>query len=212
MLRPSDQEYKETKLIKLRKSAIEPKYIEFAEWINKTYKTEILNVYVDLLNKNCTRVQLIFDHKESIAQFFNKDVFSISRYKKSKIVKKYQQLLNPNHPQILLLIYAFEPLAKEEANTKIPLKTISAFIEKHKDLLWEVSRFGEYATFFLHTEAQLKISEKSGALDQLKQEYFELLKQYDELAYYTVANFNAIFDSKQNFDDKYDSSWRAYYN
>lgn len=213
MLRTSDQEYKLTKLIKLGKAKIETKFIEFADWINKKYKVKILNIYVDLLNDNCTRVQLIFDQRVFQDQFFTKKRFTISPYKKNTIIKKYKELFKPDtYPSILLLIYAFEPLAREEANTKISLKTIALFKEKYKDLIWEIARYGEHTTFFFYTKEQLKKEKESGFVIQLKQEYFGILKPFDQFNYFTLANFNAVFDSKENFDKKYDSNWRAYYN
>ena len=213
MLRTSDEEYKVTRLIKLGKATMDIKFLDFAKWINKVYSVDILNIWVDKLNENCTRVQLIFDQRSTVDQFFSKDKFTIDAHKKSKISKKYKELFSTDtYPNILLLIYAFEPLAKEEANTKIPLKTIELFKVKYEDLIWEISRFGENVTFFFYTEAQLKERIKSPFLDQLKKEYFEILKPFDTFAYFTYDNFNAVFYSKENFEKKYGGSWRNYYN
>ncbi|TDG37220.1 hypothetical protein EZJ43_03620 [Pedobacter changchengzhani] len=212
MLRIHDPEYKETRLIKLGVQHLDKKFLQFADWINATYNVQILNIYVDVLNEDYTRVQLIFDQRSTLNQFFTKDRFTISHYKKNKIIKKYEELFKPSFSSILLLIYAFEPLAREEANTKIPLKKIEAFKEKYKDLLWEIARYGEHVTFFFYTATQMKQQSKSGLTKLFKQEYFNILKPLDQFNYFTIDNFNSVFDSKENFDKKYNGNWRVYYN
>ena len=41
--------------------------------------------------------------------------------------------------------------------------------------------------------------------------YFEILKAYDEFGYLVEKDFAVNFDSKQNFDDNYESNWYYYY-
>ena len=213
MLRPSDQEYKQTRLIKLGKATIDEKFNDFAEWIKEKYAVQILNIYTDVINDDTLRLQLIFEHEADLNKFFLKDRFTSSKYVVKAIDKKYRELFQiiPSQP-ILVLFYAFEPLAKEEVNTSIPLKTIILLKEKYKDILWEIARFGQHVTFFFYTKAQLEDAQRDGLTAKLKQAYFEILKKDNELNYFTLTNLNAIFDSKENFDKNYDSNWRAYYN
>lgn len=212
MLRITDPEYKNTRLIKLNKQKMDSKFDSFALWINQKYAVEILNIYTDTLEENTLRLQLIFEFESDRSKFFLKDRFTSSIRMKNDISKKYKKLVEPLLNQnILVLFYAFEPLAKEEANTKIPSKTIQAFKEKHKDVLWEVSRFGEHTSFFFNTQPELNRARKSGKTNELKEEYFKQLKHFDEFSYFNLANFNAVFDSKESFDKNYNGSWRAYY-
>ncbi|RZJ79183.1 MAG: hypothetical protein EOO47_11580 [Flavobacterium sp.] len=140
---------------------------------------------------------------------FKRSLYFINQNKK-RYCKKYSELVEPNQ-NLLILFYAFETLAKEEANTKIPAKTIEGLEEKYKDLIWKMVRFGEHTTFFFYTQSQLKSALKTGKTAALKEEYFEQLKHFDEFNYFNLANFNAVFDSKESFDKNYDGSWRAYY-
>lgn len=213
MLRPSDQEYKQTRLIKLGKTKMDEKFTAFAEWINEKYAVQILNVHTDVINENTFRLQLIFEHEAELSKFFLKDRFTASKQIINTIDKKYKEMfqITNSHP-LLVLFYAFEPLAKEEANTNISPETITFFKEKYKDMLWQISRFGQHTTFFFYTKTQLKKAQKSGLVEKIKQAYFEVLKQHDEFHYFTINNFNAVFDSKENFDKTYQGNWRAYYN
>lgn len=212
MLRITDPEYKNTRLIKLNRQKMDRKFDPFAQWINQKYAVEILNIYTDTLDEHTLRLQLIFEFDSDRSKFFLKDRFTSSIRMKNEISKKYEELVHPLFGQnILVLFYAFESLAKEEANTKIPPKTIQALKENHKDLIWEISRFGEHTSFFFHTQSQLNHARKSEKANEIKEEYFEQLKHFDEFNYFTLANFNAVFDSKESFDKNYNGSWRAYY-
>lgn len=149
MLRPSDQEYKVTRQIKLGKSAIDTKFIAFAEWVNKKYNVQILNIHTNIINKNTLRLQLIFEYETDLNKFFLKDRFTSSIRVVNTITKKYKEIFyEVNSQPILVLFYAFEPLAKEEANTKFSLKTTTSLKEKYKDILWEIAKFGQHVTFF----------------------------------------------------------------
>lgn len=133
MLRPSDQEYKITRLIKVGKNTMDEKFNAFADWINKKYLVQILNIYIDTLDNGTLRLQLIFEHKTDLNIFFLKDRFTSSKRIVNIIEKKYKETFHLTNSQpVLVLFYAFEPLAKEEANTKISLKTITSIEEKHE--------------------------------------------------------------------------------
>ena len=213
MLRPSDQEYKITRLIKLGKNNMDEKFKAFADWINRKYLVRILNVYTDALDNGKLRLQLIFEHEADLSIFFLKDRFTSLKWIANTIEKKYKEVFHiANIQSVLVLFYAFEPLAKQEANTKISLATTTSIEEKYKIVLWKIARFGEHVTFFFYTNSQLKKAKQSGLTVQLKQEYFEILKHFDEFDYFTLSNFNAVFDSKDNFDKNYNGNWRAYYN
>jgi len=45
----------------------------------------------------------------------------------------------------------------------------------------------------------------------IEDKYFELLREYDEFSYWKRENFGIGIDSKQNFDDNYESNWYYYY-
>jgi hypothetical protein len=212
MLRPSDPEYKLTRKIKLGKLTIDEKFMAFAIWINKKYNVEILNIITDTLNGETTRLQLIFEHQKDADTFLLKNRVSPSLRKGKFIAKKYQDLFQDEALEsTLVLFYAFEPLAREEAVTSIPLKERDAFKERHSGSLWKVVAFGQYVTFFFYTNEELKKAEQQKQTIAIKEEYYSLVKPFDKFGYFTLENFNAIFDSKENFDQNYDSNWRWYY-
>lgn len=212
MLKPSDQEYQITKKIKIGKSAIDEKFTSFSDWINAKYNVEMLNIVADRINVDTTRLQLIFERQKDVDVFLLKNRFTQSSRKVKPIINQYKHLFKDEGiDSILILFYAFEPLAREEAVTSMPLKVRNAFKEKHKEDVWEVAVFGEHVTFFFFTNEDLKKAKQEKQTVLIKQEYYNLLKPYDQFNYFNFENFNAVFDSKENFDQHYDSNWRWYY-
>jgi hypothetical protein len=45
----------------------------------------------------------------------------------------------------------------------------------------------------------------------LAEKYFEILKPYDEFNYFKKETFSVNLDSKENFDNNYESNWYYYY-
>jgi len=212
MLRPSDQEYKISKKIKLAEACIDDTFKPLANWIDAKFHVKVLNIVTDTINGGTLRLQLIFEHQKDADKFLLKDKFSQSSRKGKTIAKKYHELFkNASVDSILVLIYAFEPLAREEAVTSMPAKIRDSFKDRYKDMLWEIAVFGEYVTFFFFSNEQLKNAQQHGTTSSIKEEFYALLKPYDRLNYLRLENFTAIFDSKENFDQNYDSNWRWYY-
>ena len=52
MVHWTDEEYKETKLIKKGKKSIAPKFIEIANWINQEFKVKVLNINFQIIPEN----------------------------------------------------------------------------------------------------------------------------------------------------------------
>lgn len=212
MLRHTDREYIETKKIKSGRLSLNKKFVPFANWIHSKYNIEILNIVTDYINEDTLRLQLIFEHQKDVERFRLKNQFTYSPLKERTIKKEYNNLFQDKiEDSILLLFYAFEPLAKEETMASIPVKIKNAFKEKYKDKLWGVSTFGEHVTFFFFTNDALKIAEHHKQTFRIKEEYYSLLKPFDKFNYFTLENFHAIYDSKENFDTKFESNWRWYY-
>jgi hypothetical protein len=212
MLRPSDKEFLLTRLIKLGKRKEVDAHIPLMQWVFKKYHQKPLAIFTDSLNETTIRLQIIFESKKEVNFFSLKRTFGFSPQKQSSIAKKYHELMSEEvEKDILVLFSAFEPLAKERANDKLPQKFISALKEKHKDELWEIVKYGEHTTFFFYTDAQLRKAKSNNKALSIKKEYYQKLKKFDEFDYFQPETFHAVFDSKENFDAHYNSNWRAYY-
>lgn len=80
----------------------------------------------------------------------------------------------------------------------------------NKDL-WEISRCFSSTTFFFYTDNQVKENSCNGMLEKLNEEYYKLLKVYDEFDYIKRESYSICIYSKENFDRNYASNWYYYY-
>jgi hypothetical protein len=236
MVTPSDKEYKLTKLIKQGKASIEIQFDPIAKWIDTTYGIKTLNIIYDTIGvykETRPRLQIIFEFNDEAKKFRNEQHFGFDESKQQAIAKQFEIILKEqeiNRPQkgwnlfsekgeseyetknILVVFSAFEGIAKTEANEGIPQDRIKEFIKEvdNKDI-WEISRFSWGVTFFFYTDSQVEENSKNGMKEFLTDNYFKILKQYDEFNYFKRESFSGTLDSKEYFDTKFEGNWFYYY-
>ncbi|MFL5327500.1 MAG: hypothetical protein ACJ8C4_01185 [Gemmataceae bacterium] len=217
MITSSDEEYKSTKRIKQGKARLAEPFGELAAWISDRWHVNVLNVIYDRRNNlHPPRLQVILEHK-SEAQVFHEGG-NFDRKKQEEIASKFTQI-NSLHTQrgydvdgLFVVFSAFAPLAREEADSKISKSDIDALKKRiGNPELWEISRFFGYVTFLFFTDAQAKEYAANGKQTEFAQMYFEILKPHDEFDYLNQGDFTVALDSKQNFDENYESNWYYYY-
>ncbi|MDM8173166.1 MAG: hypothetical protein QHC79_17715 [Pseudosphingobacterium sp.] len=235
MILPSDKDYKATKLIMQGKAVMNSDFIELADFIYQTFGVSPVNIIYDTFGKeNRPRLNLCFEFARSKAIFSNQNqTLGYNAEKQKVIADKFTELVKNEQPALdkrilnffqkkriskyktddVWVIYsAFEPIAKAEAGNKINSNQIAGLKTKLNNLdLWEISRVDSYVTFFLFTEQQVQQYEHSETRKIWADEYFKLLKPYDEFGYFKRDNFNIFLDSKENFDKNYQSNWYYYY-
>jgi len=217
LITSSDNEYKETKQIKLGNARLAAPFEELAAWISERWCVTVLNVIYDCRNDlHAPRIQVILEH-DLDAQVF-RDGYNFDRKKQQEIASQFRRIINRDLYReydgdgLLVVFSAFAPLAREEADSKISDGEIDALKRRigNPDL-WEISRFFGHVTFMFFTDAQAKEHTAKGKQAEYARMYFEILKPHDELNYLTQEGFSVTFDSKQNFDDNYQSNWFYYY-
>ncbi|WP_370089753.1 hypothetical protein [Ekhidna sp.] len=233
MILKSDKVYKQTKQIILGDSKMAPLYEPLANWIDSTFNVKTVNIVHDYINGNKRpRLNIIFEFEKEKLKFNGKERFGYDSSKQKKIAGEFERLMKEyfdskrpgllnffkreNHESIwknLWVIFSsFEPVAKSEVNEKLPESRIK---QLKNDIanpdIWEISRAFSGVTFFVHTDEQLKKYEKGTEKEVWRNQYFQLLKEYDEYNYFNLKTFNIYLDSKENFDNNYESSWFYYY-
>ena len=233
MIMPSDKEYKATKQIVLGKATINHDFIELAKWIDETYDVKTINIIYDTFiaaRRKQSRLQICFEFKMESLKFRDGQLGNYHSDKQIAIAKKFTEILRNNKSikkirltdlfkplpyvtdNILIVFNAFEPVALIEANENVPQETVS---ELKKELnchdLWEISRAFAGTTFFVYTDKQVKHYENSQTRKVWADKYFDLLEPYNEFGYFKRDKFNIYLDSKENFDNNYESNWYYYY-
>lgn len=120
------------------------------------------------------------------------------------------QKINPD--SICLSYQVFETLSKEEANNSITELEILELKEKlHCNDLWVIFRCLANVVFFLYEDKQVRQYKEGGFIDIWSEMYLDLLNRYDEFGFFTKENFHVEIDSKENFDNNFNSNWYYYY-
>jgi hypothetical protein len=213
-----DPEYKRAKLIKQGKDYIPAPYDQLARWITQRWGIKILDVAHEIIRPtNRPRLQIVVE-QESEKLFFTLTPFGQTLPPvEREVVEQLRSLLEANPPPqldsdgIFVIFSAFAPIAMEEANGRIPQEEISALRTKLANPeVWEIRKNFRSATFLFLTDLQAELAATRGLKEIYTDRYFELIKNHDEFGYLKREKFRVHFDSKENFDTKYGSSWFHY--
>lgn len=231
---PSDKEYTQTKRIMLGTDKMKPEFVPLAEWIDKTYYVKTINIIYDKLDNKTPRIQICFEYEKEKNKFLTHDISYFDKSKQKAIGQKFTEIINHqglsrNNSSIsnifglnkngiyltdnVFVIYgAFEPVAKLEATYKITQKQTEEFIKSfdNKDI-WTISLGFTIPTFFMFTDEKVKEYDKPKIKSMWADKYYDFVKPFDEFNYFKRADIQVYIDSKENFDNNYESNWYYYY-
>lgn len=232
MITSRDIDYLETKLIKQGKKVLESPLSDLAEWISKEFSVNVINIHYDYIQSKRPRLGIILEFKTDERVFYT-DNYNYDQKKQIAISKRFSEIvtLKENKSKvnfffkrlkkeaimkyetkdIFVSFSSFEPIAKEEANNRIPEEKIQELKDKLNNDLWKISRFFSSTTFFFYTAEQVKEENNNGSLNIFNEAYFNLIKPYDEFDYIKKENFCINIDSKENFEKNFKSNWYYYY-
>ena len=213
---PIDESYKLTKLIKQGKEIPNTDFAILATWIDKIYHVKTLNIIYDKIDlEKRPRLQIILENSET----FFKNNFAYEDEVKVRVLNQFKELLLINDlsrkyktDKIFAFFSDFEEAAKTEVRWNIPLNTIEEFqATLNIKEVWRVYPETFYSiTVFLYKNEQVENFLKNGMKEYLNKKCFELLKKYDEFDYYQKGQFSILLESKDNFDQIYNSNWFNY--
>lgn len=212
-----DSEYKATKLVKQGRAALEPLFAELAAWIATAWNVTVLNVIHNEIEapRRVPRLQIIVEHANELQVF--KTGFNFDPTKQQAIVRKFAELASRNGSStyetagLLVVFSAFAPLAREEADSRIPEADVwDLQIHIANPDLWTIHRCFGRVVFMFYTDSQARAHVQSGRLEGYADRYFKLLRQHDEFGYLDRGEFSVESDSKENFDKNYNGSWFNY--
>lgn len=177
----------------------------------------MLNAIYDRANDlHAPRLQIILEHHEDAHRF--RDGYNFDTKKQRAIAAHFREIINTQLSHgydvngLFVVFSAFAPIAKAEADSRLSEQQIEALKNRLANPdLWKILRFFGHVTFMFYTEKQAATYEANGQKELYGRKYFEILKPNDEFGYLFPDEFPVSFDSKQNFDDNYESNWYYYY-
>ena len=217
MISYSDKEYIESKAIKKGHEKLESPFSDLASWIDDKFGVKPLNIVYDILEHNKRpRLQVIFEkYKDNIPFKAENGLFPNSD-RQLIILNAFKDLIHNDTKftadNLYVIFSSFEPIAKEEANGKINNQKLDKLKEDLKGYqIWKIERNFSTGIFFFFTNEQLKKNDNNETKNKFKSEYLKLIKESDEFGYIDNLNFSIKLDSKENFDENYQSNWFYYY-
>jgi putative heme iron utilization protein len=224
------------KLYKLSKEALrgrkqEEVYERLIHWVNLRYK--INAIYVDFnieSNGKQSKLHLILkDQSDYQKMLDNSGYNSIIQ---DEIAGKFREILREEDSDIDTKIIAekvfkffrkpktniwvcysnFINVYSAEISTELTKNEIKTLVEKYKvGNIWEIHTNGFYITVFFEKESHIEENKENLFFENLKREYFEIVKQKDEFGFFKKDKIILLFDSKENFDKNFESNWYYYY-
>jgi hypothetical protein len=232
MTSPSDKTFQKAKLIKLGRCDINADFKPIADWIYKAYGVTTMDINYDTIQNNRPRLEIVFEFNRDREKFNGPDIFSYDDEKRFAIARQFKRFAKDqqgveklsvlnlfsrkkakyNADNILVIFSSFESIAMREAIGCIPGERIDELQNQiGNDNIWKIVTIDSGAIFFFYTNEQVKANETNGTKKELSLQYYDLLKEYDEFKYFEHKDFLISLDSKENFDNKFNSNWYNYF-
>jgi hypothetical protein len=227
MTSPSDSEYKSTKLIKQGKEILNEDFSLLAKWIDEKYGVKTFNiVYDEAAVDKRPRLQIIFEFEEEENLFWAP--YGFEKSKQQEVAEQFTQMQKDKSRGIFNFLFAkkhqkykteniwiafssFMKCARMEIIWNISESDIKNLEEKLSlPELWKIYPETQGTTFFFYTSTQVKLFSENGVKEFITNEYFNLLKQYDDFNYFKASDFPIIFESKENFEVEYEGNLFRY--
>lgn len=206
-------EYLITKEIKRGKNEFPKKFTALRKAFVEHFGIAPINFFFEiLLHNNKPRLQPIFDKTSELKKLTNE--YGYHEFN-NKIIKIFIGVYGANNEyptdDLFIICSAFDQLSIFDAHLNIPEDILETSIQPLVKNFWCVQKHHTVRIFvFSHYESD--ILHNIDQLEKVQKIYFDLLSSYDEFNY--LDNFESqkvFFDSKENFDKKYNSSWRNYF-
>lgn len=222
MYLPSDRAYKSTKKIIKGRKRLDQNLRELIEWIKEELNLNALAVFYTALGKReGPRLHVILETSREYSRVSTRSGYD--RKIQTRISAKFIEIMEKkvrrgvpqpfndkiNGKNLWIMYSHFDTVAMNEAHDNVDKKAIKRLINKYG--LWTISAFSSSVTVMYYTDQEIESNRQSGLSDKLRSEYLKLLEPHDEFGYCSKNTTLIYFDSKENFDDKYEGNWFYYY-
>jgi hypothetical protein len=126
-----------------------------------------------------------------------------------KIALKYKFAGEEQLENLFVTYNDFSEEAKTDANWKAA-KEVKYFLKKKYSVVWDTLSMFSGSVVFYYCDLDIGMNENKGISKLITDEYYSILKKYDELHYFTRANISLKFDSKENLDKNYKGNFLYY--
>lgn len=132
----------------------------------------------------------------------------LSRFREILIEQRNAKIVTEN---IFVVVTAFAPTARIEANHKVPPEAVLAFQrELAEPAIWLIKPRLGVLRVFLHTNDQLAALEHTSIRERITQSYQAVIAPHDEFGYVKEMPIEPVFDTRERFESAYRGNWQGY--
>lgn len=217
MLHVFDEAYTETRRVLAGMAETPLAFKALIEWIAQhPGGANVLNAVYRMWARSRPCLTVVMERESDVISFAGNDLGSrelhdriIARFREILIEQRNTKIVTEN---ILVVLAAFAPVTREEANGKVPPEAIFAFQQHLADpAIWLMQPRGSALRVFFLTDAQLAASERSGIRGRITEGYRAVVAPYDEFGYVREEPIEPLFDSRERFERDYHGNWQGYY-
>lgn len=214
MITSLDDEYKDTMEVKKGKRILPEISERLIKWINKEYEVHAINIYYDkIIPDDRPRIQIIFENSKDQEKFQENGIGNYLPEKQKAISTKYIELVNELNlrdthrtDNVFVCYSEFSSIYKSNIFEAVPKNELNVLFEKYKsELVWHIHVYGSGLIVFFYTNDQKDNSDNDMVIENIRNEYFSILKPFDEFDYLNKTWVKR--ESKEDFDTIYKGNW-----
>jgi hypothetical protein len=183
-------------------------FIDLITWVKEQFDIDVCNIaYDEILQGTTPRLNFILRTHADLIRF-SEEVGTLDKSKASKFFefhfKKSERYKTQN---AFVITDSFESWCLGRlSNYAGVLK--DRIVNEHEEI-WFIQQIGLH--FIVFTFKAEQIDSLQPLSSQFQVRFFESLKRHDEFNFLTMDHIAIGFDSKENFDNKFEGSWRRYF-
>lgn len=209
-----DKTYQETKNIILGKDKRSPLLNEFSLWFSRKYSAKMVNFSFDKLTTpgiNRHRLQVILENTKGYEKMLTRQheyngvyQFEIA-HEFEKLALKHKFTDEASLENLFVAFNDFSDEARTDVNWKAA-KEVRTSLKSKYSFIWDVISPFSGSVIFYYLNQDVDSYKENGISQQITDEYYAILKKYDELNYFTKKDISLTFDSKENLDKNYEGN------
>lgn len=224
MYSPTDRTYKSTKKIIAGDKKLSPELIELQGWIKSDLGLNVLAIFFRTPGKkDGPQLHIILETLKEYNAVC--DSYGYNAKIQEKISDRFLEILKVTNHQPLPLPFCgklngknlwicysnFNTIAIEEAVGKVSSKDLRRLIkERERNNVWTIQGFGFGLVVMYNSDQDVHQNKKNGISKDISEDLKKLIMPHDEYGY-CATGLDISFDSKENFDNNYESNWYYYF-
>ncbi len=205
--------YQRTRQLLLGEAEKSALLVEFSAWLRQKYAVDLVNFDYGRIDNpnNSRRLYLVLNaaldvEKLTSAPFQRNPIIDQAISDRFRQLARKHAYADQHALEKFFVAYTdFSEEARTLANWEA-IKEAKPLIKSRHPQVWELLAIFSSTVVFYYQDAEIQEHEASGLSAAIFEQYYRIIKKYDELDYYTPGNFNLKFDSKQNVDQNYEGS------